>query len=176
VPAPLPYDRLPKVPSFPVTSDDMADGRMLDDLHVNSDFGLPGSDVSPHLSWSGHPPEARSFAVTCHDPDIPTGSGFWHWVLFDIPSDVTELPRGAATVGAVSVPPDARHVRNDAGTFGYLGPAPDKGDDPHRYVFAVHALDCARLGVDETVSPAVVGYHLSHHVLARGLIVPVWGH
>jgi Raf kinase inhibitor-like YbhB/YbcL family protein len=174
--APLPYDYMPQVPSFVVESTDIADGQLLADRHLYDGFGLPGGNVSPHLRWHGHPPETRGFAVTCLDPDAPTGSGFWHWVLFDIPTEVTELARGAAKPGALRLPGGAQHVRNDLGVKGYCGAAPPKGDDPHRYVFVVHALDCQRLGPDSDASPAVVGYNTTMHVLARAMVTPVFGH
>jgi Raf kinase inhibitor-like YbhB/YbcL family protein len=168
---PLPYDFLPEVPSFTVTSDDVTDGEMMSQTHVFNDWGFSGENLSPHLRWSGFPAETRGFAVTCHDPDAPTGSGFWHWVLFDVPAEVTELPRGAgspdATVGT--------HARNDYGIKAFGGAAPPPGT-PHRYVFTVHALDTETLGIDSDVSPAVAGFNITAHTLARASIVPVYGH
>jgi Raf kinase inhibitor-like YbhB/YbcL family protein len=168
---PLPYDFLPPVPSFTVTSNDVADGQMMSDAQVYA-----GKNISPHLRWAGFPAETRGFAVTCFDPDAPTGSGFWHWVLFDLPASVTELPTGAGSGDKAGLPSGAIHARNDYGTHDFGGAAPPEGDPPHRYVFAVHAVDTDKLGPDENASPAYVGFNLRFHTIARGLLVPVYGH
>lgn len=160
--APNPYDLLPKVGSFSVTSEDVTDGQPLKDDQVGSE-----GNTSPQLSWSGAPEGTKSFVVTCFDPDAPTPSGFWHWVLVDLPAEVTSLDTGAA---AESLPGKAFHVRNDGGEHGYAGAAPPKGDMPHRYFFVVHAVGEESLGVDESASPAVVSFNLAFKTLARAVM------
>ncbi len=172
--AQLPYDSLPDVPSFDVTSTDVADGQMLPMPQVSGIFGAGGEDVSPQLSWSGFPAETKSFVVTCFDPDAPTGSGFWHWNVVDIPASVTELPTGAGSQDGAILPEGAFTINNDAGLPGYLGSAPPAGHGPHRYVFAVHAMDCETLGIDNSVSNAIAGFNMFGKVLARAVITPVY--
>ena len=174
--APLPYDYLPKVSSFTVESDDVADGQMMTDPQVYNGFGMTGQNISPELRWHGFPAETKSFAVTCYDPDAPTGSGFWHMVLLDVPASVTELATGAVSGDQSGLPAGAFCVRNDYGSKDFGGAAPPAGDPPHRYVFAVHALDVGSLGVDSDISPAVAGFNLGFHTLARAVMIPVFGH
>jgi Raf kinase inhibitor-like YbhB/YbcL family protein len=169
--APDPYDLLPEVAAFPLASDDLRDGEPMDLVHVHGSAG--GGNRSPHLRWSGQPASARGFVVTCFDPDAPTASGFWHWVLVGLPATLSELPRGAGS-GAGALPDGAFHVRNDFGTADYGGAAPPPGDRPHRYMFAVHALDTDRLEVGPEASPALVGFNLCFHTVARGRLTATY--
>ncbi|MET3985928.1 YbhB/YbcL family Raf kinase inhibitor-like protein [Streptomyces sp. PvR034] len=163
--APLPHAFHPEVHAFTVESDDLAPGADLGDAQV-----LAGGNLSPQLRWEGFPAGTKSFAVTCFDPDAPTGSGFWHWVLFDLPASVTELPAGAGSGSFPGLPAGAVHVRNDYGTRDFGGAAPPAGER-HRYVFTVYAVDTEKLGPDADVSPAVVGFNLRFHTLGRAQLV-----
>jgi Raf kinase inhibitor-like YbhB/YbcL family protein len=171
--APDPYDILPPVPEFTLTSADVTDGRPLDELYAHTSVG--GKNLSPQLSWSGFPAETRGFVVTCFDPDAPTPSGFWHWVVVNIPASVTSLDTGAGADDS-SLPDGAFHVRSDFGTRTYSGAAPPPGDQVHRYYFVVHAVDVEKLDVDENSTPAVVSFNLAFHTLARALVVPTYAH
>lgn len=174
--APLPYDYLPAVPSFALESSDVADGQQMSDAQVYNGFGMTGQNVSPHLRWHGFPAETKGFAVTCYDPDAPTGSGWWHMIVLDVPASVTELRTGAVSGDMSGLPSGAFCVRNDFGSKDFGGAAPPAGDLPHRYVFAVHALDVDSLGVDSDVTPAVAGFNVGFHTLARAVMIPVYGH
>jgi Raf kinase inhibitor-like YbhB/YbcL family protein len=179
---PLPYDFVPPLPSFDVRSDDVTDGEIMTDSQVYNGFGMTGKNISPSLSWSGFPAETKGFAVTCFDPDAPTGSGFWHWLVVDIPASVTALPAGAGgpagagLPGGAGLPAGAFHLRNDYGTHDFGGAAPPAGDEPHRYVFTVHALDVASLELEPETTPAVCGFNLRFRSIARAFLIPVYAH
>jgi Raf kinase inhibitor-like YbhB/YbcL family protein len=167
--APDPYTLLPQVPSFSLTSTDVHDGQPMAATHA-----LAGANRSPQLAWSGAPPGTRSFVVTCFDPDAPTPSGFWHWVVVDLPSSVTSLDRGAGQAGGSDLPGSAFQCRNDYGGLGFGGAAPPEGDRPHRYYFVVHALDVQQLDVDREASPAKVSFTMLGHTLARAILAPTY--
>ena len=166
---PDPYPLLPAAGNFVVTSTDIQDGQRLADQ-----FSFEGGNISPQLSWSGFPAETRGFVVTCFDPDAPTPSGFWHWVLVGLDASTTELPQGAGAEGGAELPKGAFQVRGDMGLASYVGAAPPPGDQVHRYFFVVHAIDVEALDVDDTVTPAVVSFNLAFHTLARAQIVPTY--
>ncbi|MEU6645040.1 YbhB/YbcL family Raf kinase inhibitor-like protein [Saccharomonospora sp. NPDC046836] len=169
-----PYDSLPPVPSFTLRSNDIAEGETLPTPQLSGIFGAGGQDFSPHLAWSGFPAETKSFAVTCFDPDAPTGSGFWHWAVFNIPASVIELRSGAGDASGSGLPTGARTLAGDGGVRQYLGAAPPPGHGPHRYIFAVHALDVDSLDVGEDARPALLGFTMFGHTLARATLTATY--
>lgn len=163
--APNPYDLLPVLPSFDLTSTDIVNGQPLADAQV-ADLG----NTSPQLSWSGAPADTGSYVVSCFDPDAPTPSGFWHWMVVDVPASVTELAAGA------ELPSGAIAIRNDSGGDAFYGAAPPQGDHPHRYFYVVHSVAADTLGVDASVSPAVVSFNLAFKATARAIIHGTYQH
>lgn len=173
-----PFARLPAVPNFTLTSTDVTDGQELPVAQMSAAFGVPGGlDLSPQLSWSGAPPETRSCTVTMYDPDAPSGSGFWHWAVADIPASVTELPAGAGDDTGQHLPAGAFQLRNDLRAPYFLGAAPPPGDGRHRYVIVVQALGIEKVGqlqVQADSTPAWLGFsiNISGHLLGRAVITP----
>ena len=165
---PNPYDLLPEVPSFTVTSEDVSDGKPLKDDQVAS-----AGNTSPQLSWEGAPEDTKSFTITCFDPDAPTPSGFWHWALVDLPADLRSLDTGAASG---ELPGNAFMVRNDGGEKGFMGAAPPPGDQVHRYYFVVHAVKEESLGVDSDASAAVVSFNLAFKTAGRAIVHGTYQH
>jgi len=166
-----PYEQLPQVASFELTSEDVRDGEELEQPHWSGLFGAGGEDVSPQLSWSGFPDGTKSFAVTCYDPEAPTASGFWHWAVVDIPANATDLPRGAGDEQGSGLPSGAFQLRNDAGVRQHVGAAPPPGHGRHHYYYVVHAVDVESLGIDKDATPAFLGFNLFSHTLGRATIV-----
>ena len=166
-----PYEDLPQLPSFTLTSSDVRDGQPLATAQVSGMMGAGGSDTSPQLSWSGFPENTKSFAITIYDPDAPTASGFWHWAIADVPVSITSLASGAGSADGADLPAGALRVANDAGTLGYVGAAPPAGHGNHHYYIAVHAVDVESLGLPEGASPAYLGFNLFMHSVARAVIV-----
>ena len=153
---------------FRLTSPDVADGGTIKVGQVYKGSGCTGANVSPALRWSGAPAAAKSFAVTLFDPDAPTGSGWWHWIIYDIPANVTALPRNAGDPRRRLAPRGSVQTRSDFGTPGYGGPCPPKGDDEHRYMFKVYALDVAKLPVKP--DSMAIPLHLHFHSLAQAIL------
>ena len=164
-PGPDPYAPLKDLPSFPLTSTDFVDGDRLPDE-------LCGPDGrSPQLAWSGIPSEAKSLAVSVYDPDAPTAAGYWHWAVFNIPVSTNELPASAGAKPGLGID-GAISLRGDSGSNKYYGPNPPKGHGPHRYLYAVHAVDVERLDVPADATPTVLGFNLYFHSIARAIL---WG-
>ncbi|QCB28452.1 putative kinase inhibitor protein [Corynebacterium endometrii] len=164
-PGPDPYAPLKDLPSFTLASQDLIDGD-----EIEEKFRAP-QNVSPQLEWSNLPEGTKSLAVTCFDPDAPTASGFWHWAAFNIPADVTELPTGAGSAEDLGIP-GVVSLKNDSGSRTYYGPQPPAGHAPHRYLYAVHAVDVEKLDVDAGDSPTVLGFNLHFHAIGRAIL---WG-
>lgn len=134
-------------------------------------FGCTGNNESPQLSWKNAPEETKSFAITMYDPDAPTGSGWWHWVVFDIPNTINELVANAGNTKLRLAPKQAIQSITDFGVNGYGGPCPPNDHGLHQYIITVHALKTTKLELDKSTNPAVVGYYLWNNTLAKASIV-----
>lgn len=159
--------------TFTLTSRAFKDGERLPDAQVFDGMGYRGGNISPPLAWSGAPEGTRSFAITMYDPDAPTGSGWWHWVVVNIPATVTSLPAGAGS-GDADLPEDACMTRTDFGGNVYGGAAPPPGP-AHRYIFTVHALNTETLSVPSDASGAMVGFFLHSHSLGSASLTALFG-
>ena len=138
---------------------------------VLNGFGCTGQNLSPQLSWENAPAETKSFAITIHDKDAPTGSGWWHWVVFNIPTNTNELKQGAGDPSKNLLPKGAIQGMTDFGQPGYGGPCPPQGDQPHQYLITIYALKTDNLGLDAKASPALVGFYLHNNTIAKSSIV-----
>lgn len=164
-----PYALMREVPTFTLTSTDIQHGEPLP-AETYADHAN-GSNLSPQLSWSDFPAETKSFAVTCFDPDAPTGSGFWHWAVTNLPATVTSLEAGAGAPGSDFLPEGALTMPNEQREPSFTGAAPPEGTGVHHYWFAVHALSVESIDIDAQATPAVLGFMMRDATLARAVIV-----
>ena len=160
---------------FKVTTPDFKNGGTIPAAQVFNGFGCKGGDHSPALSWSGEPKGTKSFAITMFDPDAPTGSGFWHWTVFNIPPNVHSLPADAGAAGSKLLPEGAGQGRTDFGFSHYGGPCPPAGDKPHHYWITVFAVKVPKLDVNADTSGAVVGFNLHFNTLAKAQVMGRYG-
>ena len=158
---------------FTLKSDQIGGQLTIDE--VFSGFGCTGKNISPSLKWMNAPKAAKSFALTVYDPDAPTGSGWWHWVIFNIPADVTELKTDAGNPQKKLAPAGSIQSVTDYGKPGFGGACPPAGDKPHRYIFTVFALDVPKLDLDEKAGAALVGYMLNSHTIAKASLISYYG-
>ena len=166
VQAPHAQSAAPAAAAFTLSSSDFSHGGKLAEAQVFNGFGCKGGNISPALAWSGAPEGTKSFALMVYDPDAPTGSGWWHWVVYNIPASATSLAAGAGANGSTLLPAGAVQGRTDFGSSGYGGPCPPQGDHPHRYLFTVFAVSADSLSVKADTSAAVIGFHLNFITLA----------
>ncbi len=155
--------------TFTLKSTDI--GGQATNQQVFNSFGCTGENKSPQLSWANAPEGTKSFAVTMYDADAPTGSGWWHWLIFDIPANQTGLKQAAGNLALNLTPAGAIQSNTDFGKPGYGGPCPPQGHGFHQYVITVFALKTDKLGLDKTANPALVGYYLNGATLAKASIV-----
>ena len=160
---------------FKLASPELTAGGRFEARHVFNGFGCSGGNTSPALSWSGAPAGTKSFALTVFDPDAPTGSGWWHWVMFDIPATVASLPAGAGDPASGKAPKGAVQTGTDFGKTGFGGPCPPQGDAAHRYVFTLYALKVDKLGADPSSTAAMVGFMLNANALAKTTFTVYYG-
>ena len=160
---------------FTLTSPEMMRNGTIAMEQVFNGFGCTGKNISPALNWSGAPPNAKSFALTVYDPDAPTGSGFWHWVVFNIPAGTKSLAKNAGDPKANLMPAGTVQSRTDFGVPGWGGPCPPAGDKPHRYIFTLFAVDVDKLDANAETTAAVVGFNLHFHTVAKATFTGKFG-
>jgi len=159
--------------AFDLKSADVAEGSTLTKAQVFSGFGCTGDNVSPALQWSGAPEGTKSFALTVYDPDAPTGSGWWHWVVYDLPASTASLPRGVGK--SAKLPEGAHQGRNDFGTADFGGACPPVGDKAHHYIFTIYALKIEKLGVPADATAALIGYNIKANSLGSATLNARYG-
>jgi len=160
---------------FTLSSSDVSPKAKIAEKYVLNSFGCTGGNVSPALSWKNLPAGTQSLALTVYDPDAPTGSGWWHWIVYDIPTGARELPSGFGNSEKAQLPGGTMQGRTDFGKPGWGGPCPPKGDKPHRYTFTLHALKTPKLEVPADASSALIGYMIHVNEIAKARFVAPYG-
>lgn len=152
----------PAFAEFRMQSPDIANGEPIKAEQYWNNFGCSGDNARPALSWDGAPEGTKSYAVTVYDNDAPTGSGFWHWVIYNIPADTT-------SIAADTIPEGAVEGNTDVGQPGYLGPCPPVGRK-HTYTYTVHALDTDTLEAPEGATAPLTGFFINQHSIGQARI------
>ena len=160
---------------FTLTSADMKPNAVVPDKHVFNGMSCTGENLSPQLAWADAPKDTKSFVVTVYDPDAPTGSGWWHWVVINIPATATELPEGAGTADGKALPAGSTQVRTDFGAPGFGGACPPKGDKPHRYIFTVYALKTDKIEIPADATAAMAGFNINGNKLGSASFTAKYG-
>ena len=160
---------------FTLTSPDVKPNAMMDKKFEFNGFGCAGENKSPALKWTGAPKDTKSFALTVYDPDAPTGSGWWHWSVVNIPASTTELPADAGAVGGANLPKGALAVRTDFGQAGWGGACPPEGDKPHRYIFTVYALKTDKLDIPPDATAALAGFMINANQIGKASFTGKYG-
>lgn len=160
---------------FELSSPDIQANGTIPQRFEFDDFGCTGENRSPELHWAGAPADTKSFAITVYDPDAPTGSGWWHWMVYDLPADADQLEAGVGTLNSGNLPGNAAQGLSDFGVAAWGGTCPPKGDKPHRYVFTVHALKVEQLEVPANATPAMLGYLIHANALASTSFTAKYG-
>jgi len=161
--------------AFTLSSPTIAPDSFLGEEQVYNGFGCSGKNQSPALEWAASPEGTKSFAITVYDPDAPTGSGWWHWVVYNIPANVTEIKAGAGDPAGKLLPPGAVQGRTDYGTHAFGGACPPQGDTPHRYIFTIYALKIEKIDVPSDASPALIGFMINSNALAKASFTAKYG-
>jgi len=166
---------LAQAAGFVLSSPDIKAGRTIANAHVFNGFGCTGENKSPALKWSGAPKGTKGYALSVYDPDAPTGSGWWHWVVINLPADASEIAAGAGTPNSSSLPKGASQGRTDFGAAAWGGPCPPVGDKPHRYVFTLHALKTDKIEVPADATAALIGYMVNASSLGKASFTATYG-
>lgn len=160
---------------FSIISSDLKPGQTISDKHVFNGFGCNGRNISPQISWRNIPAETKSLALTVYDPDAPTGSGWWHWILVNIPANYTKISAGFGENNQHKLQDGIKQIRNDFGIFGFGGPCPPKGNKPHRYIFTIYALRLEKMDIDENATAALAGFIINQNTIARTSLTATYG-